>query len=82
MAKYTVTGSYKEYYEATVEAPDEDTAMQIFYQQGGGDKSMGGDWDDLEVEFISWADPDTHEEPNAEYTADDYDPNGGKIKWS
>ena len=23
MAKYTVTGSYKEYYQATIEAPDE-----------------------------------------------------------
>ena len=33
MPKYTVTGSYKEYYEATIEAPDEDTAVQIFYQQ-------------------------------------------------
>lgn len=81
MPKYTVTGSYKEYYEATIEAPDEDTAVQIFYQKGGGDSSQGGDWDDIDVEFVSWADPDTHEEPEADYTEEDYDPEGGKIRW-
>ena len=81
MPKYTVTGSYKEYYEATIEAPDEDTAVQIFYQKGGGDNATDGDWDDIEVEFVSWHDPDTHEEPEAEYTIDDYDPDGGKIRW-
>lgn len=81
MPKFTVTGTYKEYYELTIEAPDEDTAVQIFYQKGGGESSTDGDWDEIGVDFVSWSDPDTQEEPEAEYTADDYDPNGGKIRW-
>ena len=81
MPKYTVTGTYKEYYELTIEAPDEDTAVQIFYQKGGGESSTDGDWDDIDVEFVSWHDPDTHEEPTADYTEEDYDPDGGKIRW-
>ena len=81
MPKYTVTGAYKEYYELTIEAPDEDTAVQIFYQKGGGDPIDGKGWDNIDVEFVSWHDPDTHDEPEADYTVDDYDPNGGKIRW-
>jgi len=81
MPKFTVTGTYKEYYELTIEAPDEDTAVQIFYQKGGGESSTDGDWDEIGVDFVFWSDPDTHEEPEAEYTADDYDPDGGKIRW-
>ena len=81
MPKYTVSGRYAENYQLTIEAPDEDTAVQIFYQKGGGESSTDGDWDEIDVDFVSWSDPDTHEEPEAEYTADDYDPNGGKIRW-
>ena len=81
MPKYRVAGAYKEYYELTIEAPDEDTAVQIFYQKGGGESSVDGDWDDIDVDFVSWSDPDTHEEPEADYTEKDYDPDGGKIRW-
>lgn len=77
MPTYTVTGSYKEYYEATIEAPDENTAVQIFYQQGGGDSATDGDWDDIEVDFAS-----EENEDHPDYTAElNYDPNGGKISW-
>ena len=81
MPKYTVSGKYTENYELTIEAPDEDTAVQIFYQKGGGDPIDGDGWDDIEVDFVSWFDPDTHDEPEADYTEADYDPNGGKIRW-
>ena len=81
MPKYTVTGTYAENYELTIEAPDEDTAVQIFYQQGGGQPIDGYGWDNIDVDFVSWHEPDTHEEPTADYTVEDYDPNGGKIVW-
>ena len=77
MPTYTVTGEYAENYELTLEAPDEDTAVQIFYQQGGGDPRDGKGWDNIEVEF---AGEDTEEHPD--YTADlNYDPDGPKIRW-
>jgi len=81
MPKYTVSGEYANYHELVIEAPDEDTAMQIFYQNGGGEPIDGAGWSKLSVEFMSWAEPDTHEEPEAEYTMDDYDPERGKISW-
>ena len=81
MPKYVVSGVYKNHHELTIEAPDEDTAVQIFYQQGGGDPIDGDGWDDIDVDFVSWHDPDTHEEPTADYTEEDYDPDGGKIRW-
>ena len=76
MPTYTVTGKYTENYELTIEAPDEDTAVQIFYQQGGGDPRDGDGWDDIEVDYA-----DESNEDHPDYTEDDYDPNGGKIRW-
>lgn len=76
MPTYTVTGKYTENYELTIEAPDEDTAAQIFYQQGGGSPVDGDGWDDIEVEFA-----DETNEDHPDFTESDYDPNGGKIRW-
>lgn len=76
MPTFTVTGNYTESYELTIEAPDEDTAVQIFYQQGGGNPIDGVGWDDIEVDFA-----DETNEDHPDYTSDDYDPNGGKIRW-
>jgi len=75
MPKYTVTGTYAENYELTIEAPDEDTAVQIFYQQGGGDPIDGYGWDNIEV------DANDDETDDAVYTAEDYDETAGKILW-
>lgn len=75
MPKYTVTGTYAENYELTIEAPDEDTAVQIFYQQGGGQPIDGYGWDNIDVDFN-----DDEDEP-ADHTEEDYDPDGGKISW-
>lgn len=75
MPKYTVSGKYAENYELTIEAPDEDTAVQIFYQKGGGDPIDGDGWDDIKVDF------NDDEEDEAVYSEDDFDPDGGKIRW-
>jgi hypothetical protein len=75
MPKYTVTGTYAENYELTIEAPDEDTAVQIFYQQGGGSPIDGYGWDNIDVDIN-----DDEDDP-ADHTEEDYDPDGGKIRW-
>jgi hypothetical protein len=75
MPKFTVSGKYTENYELTIEAPDENTAVQIFYQKGGGDPIDGYGWDDIEVDF------NDDEEDEPAYTEDDYDEDGGKIRW-
>ena len=75
MPKYTVTGTYAENYELTIEAPDEDTAVQIFYQQGGGSPIDGYGWDNIEV------DHNDDESDDPVYTEEDYDEKAGKILW-
>jgi hypothetical protein len=75
MPKFTVSGRYAENYQLTIEAPDEDTAVQIFYQKGGGDPIDGYGWDDIEVDFND----DENDEPD--YTEEDYSPSEGKIRW-
>lgn len=77
MAKYRVTGEFKNYHELTIEAPDEETAVQIFYQQGGGSAS-DGDWDNIEADFVNWQED---EPSHVDYTEEDYDPAEGKISW-
>lgn len=77
MATYTIEGIYKNRHVLTIEAPDEDTAVQIFYQQGGGDPIDGEGWDDIEVDVASEEDED-----HPDYTAElNYDPEGPKIIW-
>jgi len=75
MPKFTVSGKYTENYELTIEAPDEDTAVQIFYQKGGGDPIDGYGWDDIDVDI------NDDEEDEPAYTEEDYEPEGGKIRW-
>ena len=75
MPKYTVSGKYSENYELTIEAPDEDTAVQIFYQQGGGDPIDGYGWDDIDVSF------NDEEDDEPAYTEEDYEPEGAKLRW-
>jgi len=50
MALYTIEANYKNRHCLTIEAPDEDTAIQIFYQKGGGDPIDGDGWDDFDIE--------------------------------
>jgi len=75
MPKYSVSGTYAENYQLTIEAPDEDTAVQIFYQKGGGDPIDGYGWDNIDVDIND----DENDEPA--YTEDDYSPSEGKIRW-
>lgn len=74
MPKYTIEANYKNRHVLTIEAPDEDTAVQIFYQQGGGDPVDGDGWDDFDVDEVD-------EDEDVDYDESDYDPNGGKIRW-
>jgi len=76
MPVYTVEANYKNRHVLTIEAPDEDTAVQIFYQQGGGDPVDGDGWDDFDVDYA-----DESDEEYPDYTMDDYNPSGGKIRW-
>jgi hypothetical protein len=73
MAVYKVVGSYEEFYEATIEAPDEDTAIQIFYQNSTDMTVQDGNWNDIRID--DYLDDD---EP-AEYTVNDYNENGVEI---
>lgn len=74
MPKYTIEANYKNRHCLTIEAPDEDTAVQIFYQQGGGDPIDGDGWDDFDVDEVD-------EDEDVDYDESDYDPHGGKIRW-
>lgn len=74
MPKYTVEAVYRNRHSLTIEAPDRDTAVQIFYQKGGGDPIDGDGWDDVEVE-------DADEEESTDYDESDFDPDGGKMIW-
>ena len=75
MPKFKVYGEYTECYEAIIEAPDEDTAVQIFYQKGGGEAIDGIGWDNISADYND----DEDEHPH--YSELDYDPDGGKIRW-
>ena len=75
MAIYTVEADYSNRHVLTIEAPDMDTAVQIFYQQGGGDPVDGVGWDNFDV-----TEHDDDDEL-ADYDESDYDPNGSKIRW-
>ena len=70
-----MSGKYSENYELTIEAPDDDRAVQIFYHQGGGDPIYGYGWDDNEVSF------NDEEDDEPAYTEVDYEPEGAKIRW-
>ena len=74
MALYTIEADYSNRHCLTIEAPDEDTAVQIFYQKGGGDPIDGVGWDNFDIQ-------EADEDEAPDYTAEDYDPNGGKIRW-
>jgi len=76
MALYTIEANYKNRHCLTIEAPDADTAVQIFYQKGGGDPIDGDGWDDFDVEEL-----DEDSDEFVDYTAEDYDPEGGKTTW-
>jgi hypothetical protein len=75
MPKFKVYGEYTEAYEAIIEAPDENTAVQIFYQKGGGESIDGVGWDNIS------ADEHDDEDEHPHYSHLDYDPDGGKIRW-
>lgn len=74
MPKYTIDAYYRNRHSLTIEAPDQDTAVQIFYQKGGGDPIDGDGWDDIEVE-------EADEDELADYDESAYDPEGGHIRW-
>lgn len=74
MPNYTIEAVYRNRHVLTIEAPDRDRAVQIFYQKGGGDAIDGDGWDDIEVD-------EADEDEPIDYTDDDYDPNGGHIRW-
>ena len=74
MAKYTIEAIYRNRHVLTIEAPDRDTAVQIFYQKGGGDPIDGDGWDDIDVD-------EADEDEDVDYDESDYDPDGGKISW-
>jgi hypothetical protein len=73
MAVYKVVGSYEEFYEANIEAPDENTAIQIFYQNATDMTVQDGNWVDIRIDdYLEDDDP-------ADYTVDDYTQNGMEI---
>jgi hypothetical protein len=74
MPKYTVAGSYEEFFEANIEAPDENTAIQIFYQNAGDMSVVDGNWVDIKIEDYLEDDEDV------EYTMDNYKEEDGKIR--
>ena len=74
MPKYTVEAVYRNRHVLTIEAPDQDTAVQIFYQKGGGDPIDGDGWDDIDVD-------ETDEDEAVDYDESDYDEEGPKIRW-
>lgn len=74
MPKYTIDAYYRNRHSLIIEAPDQDTAVQIFYQKGGGDPIDGDGWDDWEVE-------EADEDEEVDYDESDYDPEGGHIRW-
>jgi hypothetical protein len=78
MTKYRVSGEYTQSYELIIEASDEDTAMQIFYQEGGGAYPAKTGWNNLGVDFVNWQED---EPSHTDYTEKDYRPEGAKIKW-
>lgn len=73
MPKYRVAGSYEEFFEADIEAPDENTAIQIFYQNAGHMTAQDGNWVDIHIDDYLEDDED------AEYDMSNYDKNGAGI---
>jgi uncharacterized protein YxeA len=80
MAIYKVTGSYEEFYEATIEADNSDIAQQIFYQNYGDLTTVDGNWVNIQIED----EYEDEEEANnngedVEYTMEDYNEDGVKT---
>jgi ribosome maturation factor RimP len=73
MAKYKIVGSFEEFYEADIEAPDENTAIQIFYQNASDMTVQDTNWTDIHID--SYLDDDD----TVDYTIEDYNPNGAEI---
>jgi hypothetical protein len=78
---YKVVGSYETFYEATIEADSADMAIQIFYQKGGGEFEIDGNWSDVHIDDEFENEEELHENDVIQYTSADYEPDGGKISW-
>jgi hypothetical protein len=81
MTIYKVAGSYETFYEATIEADSADQAIQIFYQKGGGDREVDGNWTDVHIDDEYEDEEELPDDEVIEYTSADYDEDGGKISW-
>ena len=81
MAIYKVVGSYEEFYESVIEADSAEMAIQIFYQNGGGDTVVDGNWVDITIddEFEDEEELEKNQE-SIDYTMANYDPSGGRIR--
>jgi hypothetical protein len=73
VAKYKIVGSFEEFYEADIEAPDEATAIQIFYQNASDMTVIDCNWTDIHLD--SYLDDDD----TVDYTMAHYSPNGAEI---
>ena len=80
MAIYKVAGSFEEFYEAIIEAPNADIAQQIFYQRASDMTVIDSNWVDIHIdeEYEDEEDLASYGE-SIEYTIDDYDPTGPKV---
>ena len=80
MAIYKVAGSFEEFYEAIIEAPNADIAQQIFYQRASDMTVIDSNWVDIHID----EEYDSEEELNnygesIEYTMDNYEETGPKV---
>jgi hypothetical protein len=73
MAKFRIVGSFEEFYQADIEAPDENTAIQIFYQNASDMTVIDSNWSDIHLD--EYLDDDA----DVDYTMDDYKADGPGI---
>jgi hypothetical protein len=73
LSKFRIVGSFEEFYQADIEAPDENTAIQIFYQNASDMTVIDSNWSDIHLD--EYLDDDA----DVDYTMDDYKADGPGI---
>jgi len=74
MAIYKVSGSYEQFFEATIEADTEEIAKQIFYNNAGDMTVVDSNWLDVNIDYEFEDEEDLNAQGESiEYTMDDYD---------